>query len=238
MSKKALIYTGSGVNSLSRDCIFKFFQKINIKPQFIFKDDVISSNWEKTYDIFVMPGGRDVPYMQDLKGRGNQKIRSFVKNGGIYLGICAGAYYGSREIEFDKGGQLQVTEKRELCFFDGKAIGPIFGTNSYKYSSNHGARILKISHIDDNINYSYYNGGCFFKDAHLLDNVSIIGKYENLPENHAAIVECKYGQGRAILSGVHFEITKDDLTFKNEHLLENEHLIDDGYWKKWFEKIL
>ena len=43
--------------------------------------------------LLVMPGGRDLPYVESLSGLGNREISQFVKSGGSYLGICAGAYY-------------------------------------------------------------------------------------------------------------------------------------------------
>lgn len=33
-----------------------------------------------------------------LKVRGNQKIAEYVQSGGVYFGICAGAYYASRNV--------------------------------------------------------------------------------------------------------------------------------------------
>lgn len=41
----------------------------------------------------VIPGGRDLPYCRDLNGYINDRIIRYVKEGGVYMGICAGAYY-------------------------------------------------------------------------------------------------------------------------------------------------
>lgn len=40
------------------------------------------------------------------------------------MGICAGSYYGSKQVEFDINGPLEVNEEREMKLFKGRAIGP------------------------------------------------------------------------------------------------------------------
>ena len=54
---------------------------------------------------------------------GNERIREYVSKGGKYLGICAGGYYASSYVEFEKSTTLEVLGDRELSFFPGKAIG-------------------------------------------------------------------------------------------------------------------
>src|SRR5439155_581244 len=85
------------------------------------------------YSLFIMPGGRDQPYHAGLQGEANQQIRAFVEEGGAYVGICAGAYYGSARVEFDRGFPLEVCEERELCFFSGTAVGPAYGKGTFAY---------------------------------------------------------------------------------------------------------
>ena len=40
------------------------------------------------------------------------------------MGICAGSYYGSRKVEFDLHGPLEVNDERALKLFKGRAVGP------------------------------------------------------------------------------------------------------------------
>lgn len=61
----------------------------------------------------------------------NKRIRSYIENGGVYMGICAGSYYGSRKVEFDLHGPLEVNEERELKLFKGRAVGPALKGFSY-----------------------------------------------------------------------------------------------------------
>ncbi|WP_339043947.1 BPL-N domain-containing protein [Cardinium endosymbiont of Tipula unca] len=95
-----------------------------------------------------------------------------------YLGICAGAYYGAKFVEFDKLGPLEVLEKRELAFFPNKAIGPILA--QYNYENNSGIRAACIRLVTDNEKGTkrlfrdievYYNGGPYFHAPQLYHNV-------------------------------------------------------------------
>lgn len=163
---------------------------------------VMDNQWIKNAALFVMPGGADLPYVKKLNGNGNKNIKNYVKNGGSYLGICAGSYYGASYVEFDKGGKLEVLGKRELAFFPGKAIGPVL--SNYVYNSNSGARAarLYLTLSTQKESAAYYNGGGYFDDAAKYPNVTVIGYYENgLP----SIIHIAYGEGNVVLSGVHFE---------------------------------
>ncbi|MFZ0565070.1 MAG: BPL-N domain-containing protein [Chlamydiales bacterium] len=164
----------------------------------------LKSPWEEKTALIVMPGGRDVPYHAHLRGEANRRIQAFVKEGGCYFGICAGAYYGASEVEFEKGEELEVCESRELAFFPGKAIGPVFEKGVFRYDSESGSRNANIQ-WEGGVCSLYFNGGCYFKKAETYSNVKVIGYYLDLPQAPAAVVECKVGKGKAILSGVHPE---------------------------------
>ena len=153
------------------------------------------------FSTFIMPGGRDRPYAAALDGRGNAQIRSFVEQGGTYLGICAGAYYGAKRVEFERGSPLEVSEDRELAFFDGIATGPAYGPG-FAYNSEQGAR-MALLHTEQGIMRVYYNGGCTFQGD--LQNVKIHARYQDIKGHPPAIIECAVGKGQAFLSGVHLE---------------------------------
>jgi hypothetical protein len=58
----------------------------------------------------------------------------------------------------------------------------------------------------------YWNGGGFFADAEETE-AQIIARYDDLPATPAAIVLCRYGQGLALLSGVHPEHPRSDQSY-------------------------
>jgi biotin--protein ligase len=43
--------------------------------------------WKDSTALLVVPGGRDVPYLRSLSPEGSASIRSYVQDGGKYLGL-------------------------------------------------------------------------------------------------------------------------------------------------------
>lgn len=171
-----------------------------------------TTDWEATTILLVIPGGRDIPYHELLKGEANRKIVQFVEQGGSYLGICAGAYYGCGLIEFEKGGALDVCASRELAFFPGIAKGPALGHGLFCYRSYSGAEATDIhTSFEGYENFStsvFYNGGCTFVSPENYPQVKVLANYQ---PHLAAIVECRKGKGKAILCGVHPEVRAHSL---------------------------
>lgn len=54
----------------------------------------------KNYDVVVQPGGSGSKQAKNLQPSGVDSIRQFVRRGGGYLGICAGAYLATSEYEW------------------------------------------------------------------------------------------------------------------------------------------
>lgn len=222
--KEAYIYADVGTAQHARDLIPAELRQAldteEIEVKTITAESIIDGSWTKSAVLLVIPGGQDIPYHNKLKGQGNKNIRAFVEGGGTYLGFCAGAYYASGDIEFAKGSALQVCESRELKFFPGVAVGPVFGSNLFKYDSDAGAYPAKLTWLEssDGLDEAavYYNGGCKFIDADKYDNVKILACFSELPESPPAIIECEIGKGKAILSGVHPEYPVNGLTRDSE----------------------
>jgi biotin--protein ligase len=212
------IYEDDGVSRISltqTTCTLKEILPNNYHVCRINAKCIISTNWTKNAALLIMPGGADIPYAKKLNGKGNTRIKNYVDNGGSYLGICAGAYYGSSYIEFDKGTNLEVSERRELAFFGGSTIGPILA--KYDHKSNSGTRAAKIKLELEQVKEAsiYYNGGGYFKDATTYKDVVVLGYYENhLP----AVIHILFGKGKVVLSGVHFEYNPFLLNTYDPHL--------------------
>ncbi|KAL3232894.1 Biotin--protein ligase [Nakaseomyces bracarensis] len=191
--------------------------------------------WMSKAAAIVFPGGRDLPYVSDCK-RIIPKIRKFVNSyGGIYIGFCAGGYFGSSRVEFAKGDPtLEVVGDRELKFFPGITRGPVFG--NFEYNSESGARAAKIMVKDGTEFSTYYNGGSCFVDADLYDNVEVIARYGDnatvqfsddplsTVKNAAAVVLCSVGKGKALLTGPHPEFTPSILEKNEDKKIQKEIL--------------
>lgn len=199
---QAVIYVGEGVD------IFLMKQMIAqmvVCPRKVGSHFFLSGDWEREVDLVIIPGGRDLPYHRDLQGEANQRLRAFVERGGRYLGICAGGYYGSKEVLFEEGGPLEVKGERELAFFPGRAVGPAFGKGRFAYGRDDGACTVKLD-WEKGPSFVHFNGGCYFEEASKYGEV--IASYADLGE--AAIIACQVGRGRAFLSGVHPESPLDN----------------------------
>lgn len=106
-------------------------------------EEIISGKLSNECCLLIMPGGRDLPYVDKLRGEGNKNISDFVRNGGSYLGICAGAYYGCSLVQFAQGDPLlEVVGPRELSFFPGTSRGPVY--KGFDYTTNEGAKAADI----------------------------------------------------------------------------------------------
>jgi len=202
-----LVYADQGVDGGSLKQLMRSLkQEVDLTQHSVSRIDskqLIASNWENTTQLLILPGGRDVFYHAALDGKGTDKIRAFVYAGGGYLGICAGGYFGCDRIEFEKGETIEVCASRSLKFFPGVAKGPAYGNNRYSYESAQGAEAAPISWGDE-FCHVYFNGGCLFDAQNsALCEMKILSSYLDL--SAPAIIQIPHGDGRAILSGVHFE---------------------------------
>lgn len=206
--KSILVYQDEGVDSFCVHSLVSSLQEERVHERYVISlvdRRVFQTNdWQDCTDLVIFPGGRDIPYHQALQGLGNHHIAQFVHSGGSFLGFCAGAYYGCKSIEFEKGGPLEVLADRELQFFPGIARGPALGLGKFSYTGLEGAQLAQLSTATA-MTAAYYNGGCFFVSADAYEEVSVLARYQALEEQSAAIVRCKVGKGQAILSGVHPE---------------------------------
>ncbi len=228
------IYSGPGASS---DCLIQtaatmeHFLKPAYQIKFISPEQLINDNWETDAALLIMPGGADIPYTKALNGKGNQKIRSYVENGGSFLGICAGSYYSGAFVDFAKGTPLEVEGARELAFFPGIVRGPILAP--YDYQTLSGVRAAKIlwngtqSFLKDTVFTVYYNGGGYFVDAAEEKKATVLAFY-NIEEKAPAIIECRVGRGRAILTGVHFEFDPRLLDPDNCYMKQIIPALEDG----------
>jgi len=200
-----LIYQDKGISELSifalKQSLKYFFPNLNIKcvnSKYIIQEDL------NNILVLIIPGGADLPYCEKLNGIGNKKIQKYIYNGGIYIGICAGAYYACSFIDFT-GNNYKIKEKRELALFEGIGIGSIaeFTKNKFYDSTIKTKAVIPI-YYDNNIIYSYYHGGLYFQNT---TQEQVLALYKN---KKPVIIHGKYGKGKFLLSGIHFEINKNN----------------------------
>lgn len=214
-----LIYAGPGVGPKSLANTISTIKNV-VASKYVIKtigpEDLIKTDWLQDTSLLIVPGGADLPYMAMLRGQANANIKNYVENGGKYLGICAGAYYAADRIEFAKGDPvLEVVGDRELKFFPGIIAGPTYSGFSYNVADISNMRVAEIvwqagkPFIIGHEFFIFYYGGGHFVEPQAYPNVTVLANYGKLSSDSvhqpAAIVACKVGKGKAILSGVHFE---------------------------------
>lgn len=227
--KKIVIYADQGTSPYSVHSIIHSLHLVNLDEQYVIeqitKDYFNLNDWQNTTALIIFPGGKDIPYHEALKGPPLRSIRQFVENGGKYFGICAGAYFGCRYIEFEKGGSLEVLGERELNFFTGKGIGPAYGLNQFSYQDESGAHLALLTVLtkDNPLETKiYFNGGCFFESFEENASIQTLARYQDLKNQPKAIIQCQIGKGMALLSGVHPEFSALHQESK-QRMLPNMH---------------
>ncbi|EDO15903.1 hypothetical protein Kpol_1019p23 [Vanderwaltozyma polyspora DSM 70294] len=186
-----------------------------------------SEPWTFKASAIVFPGGADLPYVKNCKNV-IPKIRNFIESGGIYIGFCAGGYFGSSRCEFSQGDPLlEITGNRELALFPGIARGPAF--KGFQYNSELGTKAATLKLKDGSAFKSYFNGGPTFVDAENYNNVEVLAYFQEPTDvsssdinstndlnegntvNAAAVVLCEVGKGKALLTGPHPEFNPEYL---------------------------
>lgn len=211
-----LIYSGPGT------CEFSVKQTLRTLKRFLkssYDVKLVESNvlrndripWEENCALFVLPGGRDLAYLDEFRGSNFiSKLRQNVLQGKLkYLGICAGAYFAADRIEFEIGRKdYEISGERPLKLIETCAMGTLKNcTNKFFYSTDPLATSSQINaslqavtikfndyHDSEKIIKMAYNGGCYFPN----ESKGIFAKYDS---DEAAILLTE----KFCLSGVHFE---------------------------------
>jgi len=168
------------------------------------------------FDVVVFPGGYAYGYEYWLSGS-EPKIRSFVSNGGSYLGVCAGAFYAASTVIWDG-----TTYDYPLDLFTGSETGPITDIAPDEYWA-----LTPVSFVDSTLGLNtqlqslYYGGG--YKS--IVSGVTTFGTYAytGSASGKPSAARFTYGSGHVALTDTH-----------NEARIGN--YVDDWlYWDGWME---
>jgi glutamine amidotransferase-like uncharacterized protein len=159
------------------------------------------------YDVIICPGGSGSGEGETLGDDGRNRVRAFVKRGGGYIGICAGAYLASIEYPWSIG--LLNAHVLDRPHWDRGE-----GNVDLKVSS---AGKTSLSTDIESCTFHYENGpllGPGEKDD--LPAYELLASYDteitqNAPpgtmKGTAAIARGKYGEGRVVCFSPHPEKT-------------------------------
>lgn len=143
-------------------------------------------------DAILFPGGSASVFARTLGKKRLNKITDWVKTGGRYIGVCAGAYLASTTYSWSLG------------------ISPVSISRRWK----RGHHIVKILVGSEYREVDYFNGPIFEK----WKNVDIVARYmDDIPDMDGmhdmpttpAIIKNRCERGKVILLSPHLEKTED-----------------------------
>lgn len=169
--------------------------------------------WPQRHRI-IFPGGSCSHWDQKISQVSLGAIRSAVKAGSHYVGICAGAYFACRHVRFTISPTQSIVRTREsLSFFQGTGIGPIFEGNVP------GRGVFpRLTHLiwcdGSRTPVLVFGGGYFVPSKTDVEGKTyeVLARYEDeAAERSLAIVRSKVGLGTAILAFPHVEWGYEEL---------------------------
>lgn len=206
------LYAGEGTWDESVRACQNMFLWMDHTVSLVYADDINRGDLAD-FSILCIPGGNMYQYAQDISAAGKEKIRTFILNGGGYLGICGGAYFASERVIW-QGSPLSMVP---LEIFSGTAEGPLNEIVQYPHYTMCTITLDTpfVQSEFDSACMLYYWGPALQPDT---DEVDILGRYEI--GGSPAVVAFDYGLGRVFLIGAHPEIEedldRDGVTFADE----------------------
>ncbi|HEY5259767.1 MAG TPA: BPL-N domain-containing protein [Rhabdochlamydiaceae bacterium] len=203
---QALVYADQGVCLPSAAALERQLKSLLDPSVSVLKVDgayLRTKAWEDKTAVLVMGGGSCRYWDEQLQAEGIEKIQRYVKGGGRYIGICAGAYFASAESHFELSDRI-IEKSRALAFFPGRAVGPLVDRDDYlSLKAARAAEVCFKFRGSTEDGALYYQGGCLFDLEEDSAAVEIMSTYRGLEK--AAAVFCKVGKGCAFLDGTHPE---------------------------------
>ena len=177
---KALVYNGEG--ACHEDCakaVFDIAQKAGFDPVYVGDQDT-DPNIFNGASVWIQPGGYASKAMSSMADSLKTNLKNFIKNGGGYVGFCAGAFVATELVG--------STNNRGLGIISGNTKLYGSGVNIYKTTWQGSER------------YLYWEGGPYFRN--MPTSVEQIGTY---PNGASSAVRTSFGLGRVWVTGLHPE---------------------------------
>ncbi len=143
--------------------------------------------------ILIMPGGRTPQMLDALGPEGLRRIRQFVRDGGRYVGICAGAYLAAETVEVP-----------------GRPAGLGIIDIENRRRAGEGLRTLHLPGTDDTL-----LAGCqktmriWYKNGPVIEPGKGVTTLATYAGGGAAIVRAKCGKGEVVIFSPHPEGSLD-----------------------------
>lgn len=211
---RVAVFQGEGVGASSGALMASFpkgenpesgFQISRITPE------EIQGGKLAEFDVLVHPGGSGGKQGRALGENGRQAVREFVRDGGGFLGVCAGAYLATNDYEWSLNLiDAKVVDRRHWA----RGEGPV----DLRLSPE-GAAFFGLSGSEMTIHYAQgpLLGRREWDDREVPDYESLAifatemakkGAPEGVMAGTSAAVRCSYGSGRVFCFSPHPELTE------------------------------
>jgi glutamine amidotransferase-like uncharacterized protein len=223
------IFAGRRVWYEGKTACLNMFKWMNLSVAFVYADDIRNGSLSD-FDLLCMPGGWAYSFYEDLQEDGASKILDFVRSGGAYLGICAGAFYTCDYIIWEG-----IRYDYPIGLFPGYGVGPL---DEIPWPNYNMTRIDIVNHThpitlsEPAYEHILYYGG---PELHSYEGteVTILATYD--VSSQPAIVVFEYGAGRVFLCGPHPEIEEN--SFRDGASFGEEFDDQGSDWPLMYEAI-
>lgn len=176
------------------------------------------------YDAILVPGGRGSEQGDALGSQGRKAIRDFVREGGGYVGVCAGAYLATAKYPWSLGlVNAQTMTGTRYVPGQGPQQASFRGATNVLVEFNSVGRVV-LGGPKSAIAMWYSSGPIFFptNEVRLPDYIPL-GYYlseackypfqKDTMVHSPAIIAASYGRGRVVLFSPHPENNKETQQF-------------------------
>lgn len=204
---KVGVYAGPGTPKSSSEAVLNVLKPFpEVSAVALSGEDVGALNLG-AFDVLVFPGGSGSGQSKGIGETGLKNVREFVKNGGGYVGICAGAYLACSNFSWGLGilnaGTVSNKWRRgqgivdvEMTPAGPEILGDVKGTFKVRYNNG---PILKPA---DRTDLPAYTPLVLFRTEMALNDTPV-GVMVNAPAQAIST----FGKGRVFVSSPHPEGT-------------------------------
>ena len=199
---KVAVYDDVGATGKGIPCVEVIAGKTSDIKLTKLKGADIAAGGLKGYDLVMFTGGSGSAEAGGLGEKGREEVRTFVRNGGGYVGICAGAYLACTGFEWGVGvlNAKTVSPKwrrgQGEVKIDGQAFGEKLTDRGVRYANG------PIIKADIRKDLPEFETLVSFR-TELAENDTPVGVMVNAP----AMVRSTFGLGRVFTSSPHLEQT-------------------------------
>lgn len=204
---KVVIYSGPGAPQGGVDNVVNVLKPFPQVSVTVAKPESFATLTSATCDVVVFPGGSGSGQSKGIGEAGLKNVREFVKQGGGYVGICAGAYLACSNFDWGLGilnaGTVSSKWRRGQAMLDLECTGdaaPVLGEvkGLFKVRYNNGPILKPWTRTD----IPAYTTLSVFKTE-----TAKYGSPAGVQINAPAQAIAPFGKGRVFVSSPHPENT-------------------------------